>query len=49
MVSAMHLLRHRVRLAEELQEASVVDAQDVPVDVAIPLAMMEVGRVLSAD
>lgn len=49
MASVMHLLRHRVRLVEELQGASVVDAQDVPADVGGFLATMEVGYVLSTN
>ena len=38
----MLLLQHRVRLVEGLPEAIVVDAQDVPADVAVPLATKEV-------
>lgn len=34
---------------EELLEANVVDAQDVPADVEVSLAMREVGHVLSQD
>ena len=47
MASVMHLLRHRVSLVEELPEANVVDAQDVPADVEVFLATREVGRVIS--
>ena len=46
MASVMHLLRHRVRLVEELLGSSVVDAQDVPADVEDFLAMTEVRRLL---
>ena len=49
MASVMHLLRHRVKLVEELLQVSAVDAQDVPVDVGGFLAMMVVGHVLSTD
>ncbi len=47
MASVMLLPRHQVRLEEELLEASVVDAQDVPADVEVFLATREVGRVIS--
>ena len=46
MASAMHLPLHRVRLVEELLEASVVGAQDVTVDVGDFLATKEVGLTL---
>lgn len=46
MASVMLLLRHRARLVEELLEANVVDAQDVPADVEGFRAMREVGRTL---
>lgn len=46
MASVMHLLRHRVRLVQQLLEASVVGAQDVPVDAGVSLVMTEVGHVL---
>ena len=49
MASVMHLLQPRVRLVEEVLEASVVDAQDVPVDVGGSLATMEVGHFLSTN
>ena len=44
MASVMLLLRHRARLVEELLEANVVDAQDVPADVEGFRAMREVGQ-----
>lgn len=47
MANVMLLLRHRVSLVEELLEANVVDAQDVPADVEGFLVMREVGHVLS--
>lgn len=43
MASVMLLLRHQVRPVEELLEASVVDAQDVPADVGV---MKEVDHVI---
>ena len=46
MASVMELLRHRVRLVEELLEASVVDAQDATVDEEVFQEMMEVYQVL---
>lgn len=49
MASVMLPLRHRVSLVEELLEANVVDAQDVPADVEVSLEMREVGHVLSQD
>ena len=46
MASVMHLPLRRVRLVEELLEASVVDAQDLAVDVGGFLATKEVGYTL---
>ena len=46
MVSVMHLPLHRVKLVEELLEASVVGAQDVAVGVGHFLAMKEVDHTL---
>ena len=46
MASVMHLPLHRVRLVQELLEASVVGAQDVAVDVGHFLAMKEVVHTL---
>ena len=46
MASVMHLPLHRVRLVEELLEASVVCAQDVTVGVGHSLATKEVGYTL---
>ena len=47
MASVMLLLRHRMRLVEELLEANVVDAQVVAADVEGFLAMREVCHTLS--
>ena len=47
MASVMLLLRHRMRLVEELLEANVVDAQVVAADVEDFLAMREVCHTLS--
>ena len=47
MASVMLLLRHRVKLVEELLEVSVVRAEGVAVDVEVSLAMTDVCRYFS--